>query len=439
MEPAILVVLLAPLVPIAVALAVTRRSKKARALSAMRAAASKFRLAFDESAFEIRGETRGIGVAVSAASGATVVVLDGRGAIPRDVALVPRGAAGEGIPTGDAAFDAAVSAAGDPARVLALLDARARRLLASSAAIHGTRVEDGRLTLRVPWLLEDPVSLVELLQRAIDLARSLAADPVPARLAAAAARDPDPRVRGRIVSFLASQAGDRDAFAPVIDSALLGDDEGVRCAALGGLGDGAVAWLERILETGAFESGALERRVIALRRLGEAAPPETVARLVERHLASESAELRREAIAVAGRRRVGSAVPRLRVLVANEDAGDAAAAATALGEIGDPAAEPDLVAALARFEAVVKRAAAGALAKTGTVAAVEALLRASEGLFVDAEVKRLSRLAVRAIQERIGAVDEGRLSIAEGAEESGRLGLSAGGELAKPEEKGSGT
>jgi HEAT repeat protein len=95
--------------------------------------------------------------------------------------------------------------------------------------------------------------------------------------------------------------------------------------------------------------------------------------------------------------------------------------ATALGELGDPAAEDDLLTLLARPSDVTQLAAATALGRLGTVRAVEPLLPLTEGLFRDGALRDAAREAVRRIQARLGAVEEGRVSLAPDA--AGRLSV----------------
>ncbi len=100
----------------------------------------------------------------------------------------------------------------------------------------------------------------------------------------------------------------------------------------------------------------------------------------------------------------------------------AEAAADALGATGDPSAEPALLAALGRPHAPVRAAAARALGRVGTTAAVLPL-QAAEAR--DAAVRAVARQAIAEIQSRAKGAGPGQLSLAGG--ESGRLSL-AGGE-----------
>ncbi len=108
----------------------------------------------------------------------------------------------------------------------------------------------------------------------------------------------------------------------------------------------------------------------------------------------------------------------------------ALAVAKALLALEDPQSEPALIGLLSHDAAEVRKAAAQALGKFGTVAAVEPLLPLTEGVLASAELKEAARTAVRQIQGRLGPADAGRLSVAEATGSSGALSLaSAGGEV----------
>jgi HEAT repeat protein len=109
----------------------------------------------------------------------------------------------------------------------------------------------------------------------------------------------------------------------------------------------------------------------------------------------------------------------------------AEAAAAALGSVG-PAAEGPLVEALAHRLDFVRAAAARALARAGTAAAVLPLREAEARHPRDAAFRRAAREAVVAIQARTGGATPGRLSLA--ADEPGKLSLATeeGGRVSFP-------
>jgi HEAT repeat protein len=99
----------------------------------------------------------------------------------------------------------------------------------------------------------------------------------------------------------------------------------------------------------------------------------------------------------------------------------AEAVAEALAARPDPVDEPLFLTMLTRHEPAVHLAAAKALAAVGTIAAVEPLLRLTEGVLRHAGVKEAAREAVRAIQARLGPADAGQLSVSAPAALAGAL------------------
>ncbi len=71
----------------------------------------------------------------------------------------------------------------------------------------------------------------------------------------------------------------------------------------------------------------------------------------------------------------------------------------------------------------VRRAAVMALGRSGSIRAVERLIPLTEGLTRDAELKRLARSAVDLVQERLGDVALGAVSLAEPSAEEGHVSL----------------
>ncbi len=96
----------------------------------------------------------------------------------------------------------------------------------------------------------------------------------------------------------------------------------------------------------------------------------------------------------------------------------------ALGENRDPAAaEAALLPALQREEVDLRKAAASALGRIGSVAAVLPLKEAAEGSWLDLELRRAARQAITEIQSRLQGASPGQLSMAEA--EGGQLSLAS--------------
>lgn len=297
------------------------------------------------------------------------------------------------LETGDAAFDRAVLVEGPEATALALLSAPARQaLVLVFEALPGAVLSGG-------WL----VAAVDAARRATDVlplmlraGESLAAVPdVPEALAANATGDPEPGVRVRNLEVLTRDYPDTPLTREALRRAS-GDSDGavaVRAArALGEPGHGA---LLRVAEHGQ-DGPAAE----AVRALGEALTAERALRLFD----------------VA--RRVG----RMK------------AAAACIDSLGSrerlaEGAEALLVDALSAAGLDVPRAAAGALGRLGTPAAVLPLQEAAahrggvlRGVFRDAaEAIQARRTGAVAGQVSLVAEEDGRVSLAD--DPAGRVSL----------------
>jgi HEAT repeat protein len=177
-----------------------------------------------------------------------------------------------------------------------------------------------------------------------------------------------------------------------------------------------------LLEDLARENLPFELRGVALATLVERfGYPENAAVVVE-GLGARTTTDRVAAARLIARHRDTTQTARLGQLMLREpEEAGAIGFATALGELGDPAAEDDLLTLLARPSDVTQLAAATALGRLGTVRAVEPLLPLTEGLFRDGALRDAAREAVRRIQARLGAVEEGRVSLAPDA--AGRLSV----------------
>lgn len=130
------------------------------------------------------------------------------------------------------------------------------------------------------------------------------------------------------------------------------------------------------------------------------------------------------AAAVGDRDRVRSAPPEVKVAAAAENP---ESVARLLEGAGDEAGLLALLSGGAR----VRVAACHALARSGTVHAVEPLLPLSRALLGDGDVRQAATAAIAAIQGRLGAVERGTLALADGAgelsvsEEAGAVSLAA--------------
>jgi HEAT repeat protein len=101
----------------------------------------------------------------------------------------------------------------------------------------------------------------------------------------------------------------------------------------------------------------------------------------------------------------------------------AAAAAAALGALGDARAESSLLKSIGSKAHELQLAAARALGRLGTVRSVEPLLTLLDSRRLDAMGRQSVRHAVASIQSRLVGAGAGQISLAQSAAESGRLSL----------------
>ncbi|MCK6547119.1 hypothetical protein L6R52_14815 [Myxococcota bacterium] len=326
--------------------------------------------------------------------------VDAQGKVPRTLQLAKQGLVetitatlGSGDETvGDPAFDGAVAIRGDRPIVLAALGARARAAYLELRRTADVTVVAGALTCQLAGATSGP-RVTALVEGLVELAELLAVDP--ARLEDALVRNLEtervPTVR--LALFRAITGGHAsDAVAErTIERALRHPDPALRLEA-------------------ATLAGHRGHVIFAILAKNAEVADELRARAIER-LAEEAGE--------------GHVDP---VELLSLGGGPLAlvAAAEWVRELEPAGAEPALVPLLSHDATPVRIAAAEALARVGTIAAVEALGTAERGLFVDRDLKRAARGAIHQIQARAGAhAGAGQLSIAAPAEEGGALSVVA--------------
>ncbi|MGC4114838.1 MAG: hypothetical protein QM765_09555 [Myxococcales bacterium] len=322
---------------------------------------------------------------------------------------------GEDVQLDDAAFDKLVHVEGPEDQVLAALGVRARTLLRTWVDAGGT-VERGNLFFNSLDRPGEPQRIRELTQYAVALAQSLEVSSVPVALLENASKDPNSRVRRRNLEVLVTRypgsAEAREALHAALDDSVAETRIWAAQALVGE--EAARVALSEVVEDLVQTDGV---RAQALDRLVEGHPYEAVAVTVARALASDPLTpaplLRCAAIRAVAMARDASQLERLAAQCAAPmrlpaEVGEALA--NALGVFEESEAEKALLGLLAHESAKVKVAAAAALAKVGTVRAVEWLLPLTQGVLAGA-VGDAAREAVRAIQARLGDADAGRLSV----------------------------
>jgi HEAT repeat protein len=273
----------------------------------------------------------------------------------------------------------------------------------------------------------DTATLVDTVREMVELACVLSREgkPVARLLEENACRDASPvRVRHLTVlqqTFPESEAARRASLAAVRDP-----HAELRLQAAVYLADEAADRPCGLARDGAARE---ELRVRAAEALTARCSPAVAAPRLEELFACELPAVRRVAIEGLGRLRHASALERLAQIMPEADRQTGPALAEVLGLLGDASVEPHLLSLLSSEDDATKAAAARALAKVGTVAAVEPLLRYTKSLALGSDLERVAREAIGAIQSRLGDVQAGRLALAEAAPEDGGLSLApeAGG------------
>lgn len=336
------------------------------------------------------------------------------------VQTVLRTVAGGDVQTGDRRFDDAVLVAGDPALVVAILDAANRRLVRRLVE-QGTVLDGGELRLSGAVRRRD---LPETIRSLVRATKALHVEPaaIPDRLLQRVKRDPLPGVRRRAFELLLARFPDAPQTAAAVRTTLSDRDPTLRLQATR---HAEVEAGEAPLRALASDP-TIERRVredaldLYIDRIGAAqASPLLVELLDDPTLAGEAASR----LARTGRT---EAVAALCARVGQGEVGPRAEMATAIGKLGK-VPDPDCEAALLPLldEGPLQVAVAEALVRVGSHRALSALLPLTEGLLTDSALKASARRAVEAIRARRGEGDGGGLSVVDGdpADRRGRLAV----------------
>jgi HEAT repeats len=339
---------------------------------------------------------------------------------------------------GDEKFDAVVELSRVDAFGCAALSHAAREKLRSLVEIGG-EVREGRLVHEtVGGEVCDRNYLVQTLQFIAHLSQLLSVNQssLHERLVFNALRDPSPAVREKNLRFLVDpNTHTPSALLASTARALLADEHlSLRLVAAQLLGpEGSPVLCALALDP----SVDTDLRIQALRALDEEGSSDLGA-LLATLLEPSPPELVCAALSVIAARRLGALAGGVVVgCSTSEHEAVRAAAASALAALAPDGAEAVLIRLLADPSADVQRASAEALGTLGSVAAVEPLLRSSEGL-ARGPLRHVVRGAIARIQSRLGHVEAGCLSLVHDHELAGALdiaeGASAQGALSLAEE-----
>ncbi|HEX6901667.1 MAG TPA: HEAT repeat domain-containing protein [Thermoanaerobaculia bacterium] len=316
------------------------------------------------------------------------------------------------IEVGHRSFDREFFIQGPTELVFALLDAETRHELSLLSVNKRLEISDG--TLRVE-LADEFVPSV--LPRLLDLRHRFTPSlNVWRRLAENAREDPQDEVRLRNLLVLVREQPGESVTLEALRAACSDPNPEIQFRAAKELGAEGRDTLLEIAERMVYDDVSAEAVLILDRDL----PLERARSILEQALRLRRLQTARAGLEVIGRG--GAAAVDMLAEVMEQEASElAAAAAQALGEIGNPAAELPLILALQRGRMDLRVAAANALGRVGSVAAVLPLKEVYERSWLDRELRRATRQAIAEIQSRLSGAAPGQLSLA--GTEAGQLSL----------------
>jgi hypothetical protein len=330
----------------------------------------------------------------------------------------------EEVITGDAVFDDLARISGDPVAVAALVTPKVRAelaLLLETGVVHQDLIEHV-----YRHATRQEVDLVQIEERLRWLHSELSAPRTSyvARLVRNVRLDPSPAARIRCLRALASPEAraPRETVSTVARKALADSDHRVALAAAGVLPSGdeevANALLARLRAAPSLEGAQDLFRVLL-----ETAPPSQRDEAINLVLATELGELKLTALEFIAEQKLPGWGPKLTRTAVPVEVTQAVSFAKALAACADRSATPALLELLNHEETSVRRAAAVALGKVGSLDAVEALHPIAHALLVNPWLKGAARDAINAIQSRQGSAEAGRLTLAEDRSAEGGLSL----------------
>lgn len=356
-----------------------------------------------------------------------------------------RAPAGDPLRTYDPRFDAAFVTYGRAAGVFARLDADLRAALIDLDAKVELTVEADRLVAVTRRACPSGPELVRIIHRLVEVACALGAPPGPLapRLLANAAADPEPGVRYENLDLLLREHADTAEATRGLELAWNASEPGIRYLAAIRRGDEGLPFLE---QTAVDPASPVPLRVLVLRHLARHAPRARVLPLLHGLLDGGGGPalparpreagggraaprmIREPVIALLGRLAAPESLPLLiRLAWSPSEAQETrCVVAAALGNLGDPAAEPCLLAMLEDRDPEVAVAAITALGRVGTSASISAIHRAIQRHPRARGLTSAGRTALARIELRLGPGGRGHLSMVEVPAQVGALSLPAG-------------
>jgi len=323
------------------------------------------------------------------------------------------------IEVGDELFDRTFYVSGPLWLIRALLDVGTRRLLVRVNAGCRLEIADGELRAEMPELhLTGTLPLLlQIGQHFLQLGQHFAQNVgILRRLAYNSHRDPEAGVRLQNLRLLIRDHPLEPETAEALRTARSDVSPEVRLEAAKELGAKGREVLLELAEGTLGDTLSAE----AVSSLGRELPIERVRAILGRVLHSDHVQTARACLEALGASTAAEDIDTLAQVMAGEQCDLAAAAATALGSTGSPAAEPLLIPALQEEPEALQVAAANALARVGTATAVLPLKEVAERIYYP-EARKAARQAIAEIQSRLPGASPGQLSLA-GAE-AGQLSL----------------
>jgi HEAT repeats len=300
---------------------------------------------------------------------------------------------------GDVSFDSSFSLEGPRRQMLALLDAKTRRLLLRLDTRYRLEISTGSLRAEA-YDGEAPKILPLLLDLGRRLAQSNDAE-IPQRLAKNAQRDPEAGVRLQNLLLLTRELPEHPVTIEALRIACSDPSPAIQLRAAEALGAEGRDVLLKLAES--MEDDAVSAQAVSI--LDRELPFERMTAILDCALRGH---------------RIRTACACLEALGLSEDAA---------------AVEPVLIPALQHESKEVQTAAANALGRGGSAAAVLPLKEAAERSLLDRDLRRAARQAIAEIQSRLAGASPGQLSLA--GTETGQLSLAAdqAGHLSLPSEE----
>jgi HEAT repeat protein len=350
------------------------------------------------------------------------------------------------VEVGDPAFDERFWVRGPAPMVLALLDQETRALIhrTMEGGVRLSRsygrdlpgrvvVVDGLIHAEFEGPSSDPEMVaalpfslsesVDVLRELSSLARRLEPPAKPFdRIVENLGRETEGGVRARSLAVLRRYFADRPAAQAAFRRAAADEHQEVRLEAALALGHEGRPILAQVATEEWSDDALAARALDALDALGGGLDVERAATVLGHALRTRRLETARRCLDALARRGEAEGVARVARVLAVERGPLAVAAALALGGSARPEAEGPLLAALRHATLEAQAAAAEALGRTGTAAAVPALKEAVES--GRRELGRAARQAVAEIQARLVGAAPGQLSLADG--QGGQLSLTDG-------------